>query len=59
MIKAVFIIIATFVSLSLAYIVSAADLTPAMSVRHPAIVTPAADATVETKDTKEATPAKK
>ena len=59
MIKAVFIIIATFVSLSLAYIVSAADSTPATSVRHASIVTPAADAIIETKNTKYATPAKK
>jgi hypothetical protein len=50
MIKVIFIIVATFVSLSLAYIVSAADPTPEMSVRHSSIVTPAADATVEIKD---------
>jgi hypothetical protein len=56
MIKVIFIIVATFVSLSLAFIVSAADPTPAMSVRHPSIVTTAADATVKNKG---ANPAKK
>jgi hypothetical protein len=56
MIKIIFIIVAIFVSLSLAYIVSAADPTPEMPVSNPSIVTPAADATVEIKD---ANPAKK
>jgi len=56
MIKVIFIIVAIFVSFSLAFVVSAADPTPAMSVRHPSIVTPAAVATVEIKD---ANPAKK
>jgi hypothetical protein len=58
MIKVILIIVAAFVSLSLAYIVSAADPTPAMSVRHSSIVVPAADATVETKDAKDANLAK-
>jgi len=57
--KVVCTIVAIIVSFSLAYIVSAADPTPAMSLRHSSIVTPAADAIVETKDTKDATPAKK
>jgi hypothetical protein len=56
MIKIIFIIVAIFASLSLAYIVSAADPTPEMPVSNPSIVTPAADATVEIKD---ANPAKK